>query len=63
MRKSINHLKKADEDYDGTKLFGIPSFEPDDDGELLMQFDPLDEPTGFLEEIDGYAYFFLRRRR
>lgn len=24
MSKSINHLKKADEGYDGTKLFGIP---------------------------------------
>ena len=24
-----------------------------------MQFDPLDEPTGFLGEIDGYAYFFF----
>ena len=60
----LNHaylmsFEEADEDYDGTKLFGTPSSEPDEDGELLMQFDPLDEATGFLEEIDGYAYFFF----
>jgi len=52
-------FEESDEDYDGTKLFGIPSSLPDEDGKLLMQFDPLDEPTGFLEEIDGYAYFFF----
>lgn len=52
-------FEEAEEDYDGTKLFGIPSSEPDEDGELLLQFDPIDEPTGFLAEIDGYAYFFF----
>ncbi len=49
----------ADGDCDGTRLFGVPSSAPDEAGELLLQFDPLDESTGFLEEIDGYAYFFF----
>ncbi len=52
-------FEEADEDYDGTKMFGIPSSEPDEDSELLLQFDPLDNETGFLSEIDGYAYFFF----
>ena len=52
-------FEEADEDYDGTRLFGVPSSEPDEDGELLLQFDPLDNETGFLSEIDGYAYFFF----
>ncbi len=52
-------FESASADCDGTKLFGTPSSEPDEDGELLMQFDPLDEYTGFLDEIDGYAYFFF----
>ena len=29
------------------------------DDELLLQFDPLAESTGFLDDIDGYAYFFF----
>ncbi len=52
-------FEEADEDCDGTRLFGVPLSEPDEDGELLMQFDPLDESTGFLEEIDGYGYFYF----
>ncbi len=52
-------FSEAEETADGTKLFGVPVSEPDEDGELLLQFDPLAAPTGFLEEIDGYAYFFF----
>ncbi len=54
-------FEEAVEDYDGTKLFGIPSSAPAEyeDRELLLQFDPLDNETGFLSEIDGYAYFFF----
>ncbi len=55
----VMSFEEADEDYDGTRLFGKPSSDPADDGELLMQFDPLDGDTGFLSEIDGYAYFFF----
>lgn len=52
-------FEECDEDHDGTRLFGVPSSEVDDDGELLLQFDPLDGETDFLDEIDGYAYFFF----
>ncbi len=62
----LNHaflmtFEEADEDYEGTKLFGVPSSELnlDENGELFMQFDPLDNETGFLAGIDGYAYFFF----
>ncbi len=44
-------------DTDGTKLFGSPSWEWDCDDELLMQYDPLDNDTNFLLDIDGYAFF------
>ncbi len=44
---------------DGNRLFGLPSSGYESEGELFLQFDPLDTPTGFLEEIDGYAYFFF----
>ncbi len=52
-------FEEAEEDCDGSRLFGVPSSDCGEDGELLMQFDPLDESTGFLEDIDGYAYFFF----
>lgn len=65
------HLNKAylmefeavEDDYDGNKLFGIPSGQYDEDCDLLLQFDPLDTSTGFLEEIDGYAYFFFGKEK
>ncbi len=46
------------EDEDGTRLFGRPSSGYEADAPLLLQFDPLDTATGFLEEADGYAYVF-----
>lgn len=52
-------FEEAEEDYYSTKLFGVPSAETNVDGELLMQFDPLDVATGFLEEVDGYGHFFF----
>ncbi len=58
-RAFLMSFEAADEDYDGTRLFGIPQTDIDDDSELLMQFDPLDNNTGFLSEMDGYAYFFF----
>ncbi len=48
----------CEEDADGNRLFGTPSSDCEGDAPLLLQFDPLDTPTGFLEEIDGYAYIF-----
>ncbi len=49
----------CEEDYEGTKLFGVPTFDLDEEGDLLMQFDPLDASMGFWEEMDGYAYFLF----
>lgn len=56
-------FEPADEDFDGTRLFGIPSSCYETDEELLLQFDPLAESTGFLDNIDGYAYFFFGEGR
>lgn len=52
-------FEPVDEDFDGIRLFGVPSSDYETDGELLLQFDPLAENTGFLDNIDGYAYFFF----
>jgi len=52
-------FEPVDEDFDGIRLFGIPSSGYETDDELLLQFDPLAENTGFLDNIDGYAYFFF----
>lgn len=56
-------FEPADEDFDGTHLFGVPSSGYETDEELLLQFDPLAESTGFLDNIDGYAYFFFGEGR
>ncbi len=50
---------QGDEASDGSRLFGIPSSDYDNDTPLCLQFDPLETATGFLEDIDGYAYFFF----
>ncbi len=54
----IMSFAECDEAADGTRLFGVPSSGCEAEEPLLLQFDPLDVPTGFLEEIDGYAYIF-----
>ena len=71
----FEHLTKAylmsfedcDESEACTRLFGVPSseYEPDEEheGKLLLQFDPLDAATGFLEEVDGYAYIFYDTKK
>lgn len=56
-------FEPADEMSDGIRLFGVPSSGYDGGGELLLQFDPLEADTGFLENIDGYAYFFFGEDR
>jgi hypothetical protein len=56
-------FEPADDAADGIKLFGVPSSGYEGDGELLLQFDPLAENTGFLDNIDGYAYFFFGKDR
>lgn len=49
------------DDADGIKLFGVPADWSYDEPapKLLMQFDPLAADMGFLDNIDGYAYFFF----
>ena len=51
----------ADEDAEGTRLFGIPSDWQygEEPPRLLLQYDPLDAPMGFLDSRDGYLYFFF----
>ena len=57
----IMEFTEADEDHDGTKLFGTPS--DWNYGEappaLLLQYDPLDNETGFLDLLDGYLCLFF----
>ena len=53
----------TDETADGTRLFGLPSSGLETEEELLLQFDPLAEDTEFLDNIDGYAYFFFVKDR
>ena len=52
-------FEPVNEDFDGIRLFGVPSSDYETDEELLLQFDPLAENTGFLDNIDGYVYFFF----
>ena len=56
-------FEATDEAAEGIRLFGIPSSGYEGDGELLLQFDPLAADTGFLDNIDGYAYFFFGKYR
>ena len=54
-------FEPADEAADGIKLFGVPTSGYETDEELFLQFDPLAADTGFLDSIDGYAYFFFEK--
>ncbi len=47
----------ADENADGTKLFGNASSSEMEEADVLLQFDPLDNDTGFMDHINGYCYF------
>ena len=55
----------TEEDAVSTRLFGVPSDwnYADAPGELLMQYDPLDDDMGFLEELDGFVYFFFGEKK
>ena len=56
-------FEPACETAEGIRLFGVPSSGYEGDGDLLLQFDPLAADTGFLDDIDGYAYFFFGKDR
>ncbi len=47
----------ADENVNGTKLFGEASWAEEADADVLLQYDPLDNATGFMDHIDGYCYY------
>ena len=52
---------EADEDYDGTKLFGIPAGwnGSENPPRVLFQYNPKDSDTGFLENFNGHLYLFF----
>ncbi|MBE6587561.1 MAG: DUF1963 domain-containing protein [Ruminococcaceae bacterium] len=57
----LMEFSEAEEDEDCTRLFGVPSdwnyaYEPP---KLLMQYDPLDNDMGFLDDLDGFLYLFF----
>jgi len=52
---------EAEDDAVCTRLFGTPSDwnYPDPPPELLFQYDPLDGEIDFLDDLDGFLYFFF----
>lgn len=52
---------ETDDSADCTRLFGVPSdwHYEEEPPALFLQFDPLDSEMGFLDEIDGFLYFFF----
>ena len=57
----LMEFSEADEDEICTKLFGSPSDwnYADEPPKLLMQYDPLDNDSGFLDSLDGFIYFLF----
>ena len=51
----------APDGEEGTRLFGTPADWSYGDAppDLLLQYDPLDGDMGFLDDIDGFLYFFF----
>ncbi len=47
----------------GFRLLGEPAGEVDHEGDLLLQYDPLEAPMGFLDSVDGYVYFFFGKQK
>ena len=52
---------EAEDDAICTRLLGVPSDRSyeEEPPKLFMQYDPLDNEMGFLEELDGFLYFFF----
>ena len=55
----LMEFSQVEDDADCTRLFGVASGWSKENAPLLLQFDPLDNETGFLDRIDGYLYIFL----
>lgn len=51
----------TEEDEICTRLFGVPSDwnYVDEPPKLLLQYDPLDNDTDFLDDLDGFVYLFF----
>ncbi len=64
-RPFMMSFESCDPHEEGNRLFGVPSsgYEPDEEVPLLLQYDPLDTYTGFLDEVDGYAYIFYDMKK
>ena len=50
----------TDDEAEGIRLFGVPTDwnYAEQAPKLFMQFDPLAYPLGFMDDVDGFAYFF-----
>lgn len=57
----LMEFSETDEDEVCTRLFGVPSdwYYEDTPPKLLLQHDPLDNEMNFLDDSDGFLYFFL----
>ena len=57
----LMEFSECDEYEICTRLFGIPSDwnYADEPPKLLMQYDPLDNETDFLDTLDGFVYLFF----
>ena len=53
-------FSETDDKSDGNRLFGVPCDWGYDEQppELFMQYDPLSADMPFMDEIDGFLYFF-----
>lgn len=56
-------FEPCDDNYEGTRLFGCVQSGCCENGEVLLQFDPIENETGFLDSIDGYVYFLFGEDR
>ena len=52
-------FEPCDDTCEGTRLFGCVQSGCCENGEVLLQFDPIENETGFLDSIDGYVYFLF----
>ena len=57
----LMELSSVDETEDCTRLLGLTSdwSSADEPPRLLMQYDPLDNDMGFLDDVDGFLYIFF----
>ena len=55
------HFSAVADDAEGHKLFGSPASDwYREEKSLFLQFDPLEDPTGFFDAADGFLYLFFK---